>query len=405
MTLMAHAGATPDTDRTAVAAATAPTDAVASGRTVGSGAARRELLLEESTANEQTIAMWRLMLCLIAAVQVVVTASFRTVMSSTDWAGLTVVFAAVLYSCALFVLISRSRHARWLSYVSVGMDVTLISGTLTMTAVTGHGLAALNSPLSLPLYLLAIALAGLRYNPRVTVFATVLAALEYTLLLIYVLRTEPVYDPLDALMVGQVAQWGQFDLVMQLTRLILMGCGGVVATFGVRRARDLRTASITDGLTQIFNRAFLEERFQNEFARAERYGRDLSVLLLDVDHFKAYNDRHGHPAGDQCLREVADILRFGLRTTDTIARYGGEEFVALLPEANKDVATRLADRLRQQIAEHAFLYAHEQPAGAVTVSIGVATFPDDAKELQELLQYSDDALYRAKNGGRNRVEG
>src|ERR1035438_2493544 len=110
---------------------------------------------------------------------------------------------------------------------------------------------------------------------------------------------------------AQIVQFGSFDLLMQLSRLILMACGGVVATFGVRRARDLRTASITDALTQVFNRAFLEERFRNEVARAERYERDLSVFILDVDHFKLYNDRHGHPAGDQCLREVADILRYG----------------------------------------------------------------------------------------------
>jgi diguanylate cyclase (GGDEF)-like protein len=361
---------------------------------------QRELLMEESTANEQTIALWRLLLCLVAAAQVVARDSFHAEgMTSTDWASLVCVFGAMVYSCALWALISRERYVTWLSYVSVGLDITLITAVLLAMAATGHGLAAVNNPLSLPLYLLAISLAGLRYNPRVTVFATLLAASEYAGLVAYVIRCGDLRDQ------AQIWQYGEFDFLTQLTRLILIGAAGVLATFTVRRARELRTASIVDALTQVFNRAFMEERFGNEFARAERYGRHLSLVILDVDHFKAYNDRHGHLAGDQALREVADLLRYGLRNTDIVARYGGEEFVALLPEAPKDVAMRLADRLRQQVASHSFLYGQQQPEGALTISLGVATYPDDAAELPSLLQHADDSLYRAKRAGRNRVCG
>jgi diguanylate cyclase (GGDEF)-like protein len=364
---------------------------------------RSALLFEESTANEQTIALWRLMLCLVAAVQVGVRVSFRPERLGTgEWASLVCASAAVLYSVCLFVLISRSRYATWLSYVSVGMDVTLITFALLVAALMGHPLAAVNTDLSVPLFLLALALAGLRYDPRVTVFATALALIEYALFVAYAVVIGAVYDAQEP---EVLMHYGQFDLMTQLTRLLLIGCGGVVATFGVRRARDLRTASMLDALTQVFNRGFLEERFANEFSRAERYERDLSILLLDVDHFKFYNDRHGHAAGDQVLREIADILRFGLRGTDTVARYGGEEFLALLPETSKEIAVRLAERLRQQVANHPFLHRSAQPGGTLTVSIGVATYPGDANTLDALFEHADQALYRAKGDGRNAVRG
>ncbi len=367
---------------------------------------RRELLLEESTQNEQTISLWRLVACLVVAGQAAARASFQADLpDATQWAQLACVFAAVLYSAALFVAFSRRSQATWLSYVSVGMDVTLISAWLLSMVLTGDTLAAANSHVAMPLYLLALALSGLRYNPRVTVFCTLLAAVEYGLVATLMVRLGDALNPSNPLIAQQMPIYGQFDLLDQLTRLMILASGGVVATFGVRRARELRTAAIVDALTQVYNRGFLDERLRNELSRAERYDRELSVLLLDVDHFKDYNDRRGHQAGDQVLRELADILRYGLRSTDTVARYGGEEFVCLLPETAKDEAWRLADRLREQVAEHAFLHGHEQPEGAVTISIGVATFPGDAGDVEALVRHSDQALYRAKAAGRNRVEG
>lgn len=364
---------------------------------------RRELLLEESTANEQTIALWRLAVCLAAAVQVAVRSHESS--QTGDWSAMACAFAAVLYSAGLFVLISRRGYAAWLSFLSVGMDVTLISGALLMLVLKGRPLVAVNSDLSLPMYLLAISLAGLRYNPAVTIFATILAVGEYCGVVGFALHVGNLADNGDPAIMQQIQVCGQFEMVGQLTRMLLLCAGGLVATFGVRRARELRTASIMDALTQVFNRGFLEERFLNEYTRAERYGRPLSVMVLDVDHFKLYNDRRGHASGDQVLREIADILRYSLRSTDTVARYGGEEFVCLLPETPKETGMRLAERLRQQVMAHSFLYGHEQPAGALTISIGVACYPDDAADLQELFRHADEALYKAKNGGRNLVLG
>ncbi|NUP98670.1 MAG: GGDEF domain-containing protein [Armatimonadetes bacterium] len=367
---------------------------------------QRELLLEESTANEKVISLWRLVFCLVAATQMVLHVAFNsTRIGHQDWVALGCIFAGVLYSALLFVIISQRGYTPFLSYISVGIDISLISGALLGLAMSGEPMFAVNNAVATPLYLLAISLAGLRYNPRVTVFAAALAALEYAGVVWYSVARGDLYNLADPLVYDQANRFGQFDLVMQLTRLVLIGSGGVIATFGVRRARELRTASILDALTQVFNRGFFDERFRHEFDRAERYGRVLSLVVVDVDNFKRYNDRNGHLEGDQVLREVADILRFGLRSTDTVARYGGEEFVALLPETSKEQAMALVERLRQRVDQHAFLHEESQPGGSLTISAGVATYPGDGDRPDRIFEYADQALYEAKRSGRNKVQG
>lgn len=368
--------------------------------------AHRELLLEESTANERVISLWRLVFCLVAAVQMVLHVAFNTTtIGQNEGVALGCIFAGVFYSAILYVYITQRGYLPLIGYLSVGIDITLISGALYGLAASGEPMFAVNNGFSVPMYLLAIALAGLRYDPRVTIFATLMAALEYIVVVQYAVVAGDLYNLGDADVLAQVYRFGQFDLVMQMTRIVLIGSGGVVATFSVRRARELRTASIMDALTGVFNRGFFDERFSHEFFRAERYQRHLSLAVVDVDHFKHYNDRNGHLSGDQVLREVADILRFGLRGTDTVARYGGEEFVALLPETSKERAVALVERLRRQVEAHSFLHEDSQPGGRLTISAGVATFPDDSKDPQDLFHQADSALYEAKRGGRNRVCG
>jgi len=365
-----------------------------------------ELLLEESTANERVIALWRMVFCLVAAVQLVVIVSFdQPTLDQHDWVALAGVFVAVLYSAGLFVAVGQLGYSPALSFFSVGMDITLITGALVGLAASGQPMFAVNNPVAIPLYLLAISLAGLRYNPRITVFATLLAACEYAMMVWYAFTTGDLYNIADPDVLTQAERYGTFDLVMQLTRFVLLGSGGVIATFSVRRARELRTASILDALTRVYNRGFFDERFRHEFERAERYQRELSLAVFDVDWFKQYNDRHGHLEGDQVLREMADILRLGMRSTDTVARYGGEEFVTLLPETTKAQAVALLERLRQQVERHSFLHGEQQPGGRLTVSVGVATFPTDGDDPVSLFDHADQALYQAKSAGRNRVQG
>ena len=163
---------------------------------------------------------------------------------------------------------------------------------------------------------------------------------------------------------------------------------------------ELAALAITDPLTQLHNRRYFMTRSEEELRRSQRYGGPLTILLLDVDHFKKVNDTHGHQVGDEVLVAVAQRLRASLRSTDVLARYGGEEFVVCLPETPVDGARAIAERLRASVE------AEIVPAmgRAVTVSIGVAMLRPDTQSVGSLLENADAALYRAKRAGRNRVE-
>ncbi len=165
----------------------------------------------------------------------------------------------------------------------------------------------------------------------------------------------------------------------------------------------LREMAIRDGLTNLYNHRYFHESMAVEVARSQRYGREFSMIFFDVDYFKKFNDTHGHPKGDAVLETIGNILQQRLRTTDIACRYGGEEFVLMLAETPKEGAVMLAEDLRQQIEQHAFQGEETQPNGKLTVSIGVATYPEDGESSSILLQKADEALYKSKENGRNRV--
>lgn len=164
----------------------------------------------------------------------------------------------------------------------------------------------------------------------------------------------------------------------------------------------LYTLAITDELTQLFTVRHFHGRIEDEVSRYQRYGQKVGLLMLDLDHFKAINDRWGHPIGDQVLREVARVLRRSIRTVDSAYRYGGEEFAILLPEADRAAARVVAERVRRGVE------ALEVPLNGggsirVTASIGIGLCPQDGTSVQELVVAADAALYEAKRTGRNRV--
>ena len=170
------------------------------------------------------------------------------------------------------------------------------------------------------------------------------------------------------------------------------------------RAQLFETAerlATTDGLTGLHNHRRMQELLDAAFKQAHRYGRKVSLLLLDIDHFKNVNDRYGHPAGDAVLRGVATMLAAQARDSDVVARYGGEEFAVALPETDRAGALVIAERIRAAI-ERVDQLTDSGPV-RVTVSIGVATFPDDARDKASLVECADKSLYAAKHGGRNRV--
>jgi len=164
----------------------------------------------------------------------------------------------------------------------------------------------------------------------------------------------------------------------------------------------LAQLAVTDGLTGLYNHRHLHERLTLEVERSQRSGLPLSLLMLDVDHFKQFNDSFGHPAGDEVLRQLARVLTDTRRANDVVARYGGEEFAVILVDTAKFTAAKVAERVRERIAAHDFSDA-AQKAGKISVSIGVATFPEDGTDAEALVRSADTALYAAKRAGRNRV--
>ncbi len=165
----------------------------------------------------------------------------------------------------------------------------------------------------------------------------------------------------------------------------------------------LQAVSITDEMTQVSNFRHFMTELEKEHDRSSRYDGKYSVIFCDVDHFKNYNDTHGHPAGDEVLKSVAKILQSRTRKADLCARYGGEEFVILCPSTHSEQAAALAEALRKAIESHPFPNASQQPLGKVTISLGVSSFPEHGESWKEVLQSADEGVYSSKHGGRNRV--
>jgi diguanylate cyclase (GGDEF)-like protein len=176
-----------------------------------------------------------------------------------------------------------------------------------------------------------------------------------------------------------------------------------VALANVKLREALRQQSIRDPLTGLFNRRYMEETLVRELRRAQRTGQEVTVLLLDIDHFKHFNDTFGHPAGDELLKGVSAALQSGVRAEDVVCRFGGEEFVIILFGAGCDVGQMRAEGFRECIKRLDVRY-QGAALGTVSVSIGIAGFPTDGSESGSLIDAADRALYHAKAGGRDRVE-
>jgi diguanylate cyclase (GGDEF)-like protein len=164
--------------------------------------------------------------------------------------------------------------------------------------------------------------------------------------------------------------------------------------------KDVWELARTDPLTGLANRRCFESRVTEELDRARRYGGTFSLAMLDVDHFKRFNDARGHQAGDSALQEIARLLQSAVRQSDIVGRYGGEEFCLLLLMVDEAVAKEVCERIRHTVAARMMELEPECP---LTISIGVASHPGDGKDLTELVGAADQALYRAKDQGRNQV--
>ncbi len=167
--------------------------------------------------------------------------------------------------------------------------------------------------------------------------------------------------------------------------------------------KKFREMAIRDGLTGLFNHRHAQDRLNEEFERSRRFQRKFSILFMDVDHFKFFNDNNGHQAGDEVLQTIGQLMSSVVRESDIVARWGGEEFIIIAAETDENQACELAERIRDKVANHAFAHAKKQPLGLVSLSIGVSTISDTTQDAQALVKLADDAVYYAKDHGRNRT--
>ena len=185
--------------------------------------------------------------------------------------------------------------------------------------------------------------------------------------------------------------------------LSTLGFQAAIAIENARLYQETQELTVTDSLTGLYNIRRFNEQIAQEIMRAERYERSVSLLFIDVDNFKQYNDANGHISGDIVLHKIASVLKKSSRAADQVYRYGGEEFCVIIPETTKGYALTIAGRLRTLIEETQFDGEEKQPTGKITVSIGVASYPNDAQDAETLVDRADKAMYEAKRAGRNKV--
>lgn len=177
-------------------------------------------------------------------------------------------------------------------------------------------------------------------------------------------------------------------------------------SFSITNARlyaQVKELSVRDKLTGLYNRRHGDETIAREIKRASRFNRDLTLLMIDIDHFKNYNDRYGHPEGDRVLQMFASIIKSSIRDVDYVARWGGEEFVVLLPSTDLEGGYYVAEKIRRNIRKYPFPNRSTQPNRRFSVSVGLAVYPDCVSTQEDLISCADRALYEAKGSGRDRV--
>jgi diguanylate cyclase (GGDEF)-like protein len=355
-------------------------------------------LREASWQGERFVA--RLRVILIALIFVIPLAAYLQNPVLENRIGLAVAGFGLVQASLLVWALERRWFGSWIGLASGVLDVTLVSIPLVFFLLHHLPAPAANSRVIFPLYIVAILATSLRFDARVCLLTGTVAILQYATIVVVAVRQ-------DARGVGAPGNfdYGSIELSDQLGRLVLLAAATVLSAVIVKRSGQLLLLATKDLLTGLSNRGFFDVRLQEEAERGRRRGHAVAIAMIDLDHFKAYNDAHGHRVGDELLRLLARKLREAFRTSDTVARYGGEEFVVVMPASTGAEALDRLERLRQDVESLAVELPGRPAAGGLTVSIGVAAWPEDGATLDEVLVKADRRLYEAKQAGRNRVVG
>jgi two-component system, cell cycle response regulator len=356
------------------------------------------LLLDAGADGEVLVARIRLFLCAILVLIPVFALRGSTTIET--FVGLATTLSALFFAIAVYLLVKRDFYRPWLGMLTSVLDVTLVSGALSMFLLLEQPHTAVNSRVIFEAYFIAIGATSLRYDIRICLVAGFLALAQYFGIVWYAQSTWDLNSPLFA-----PFRYGTFDWGSQVSRLVLLFTAMVLSSVVVLRAQRLRRLSTSDRLTGLMNRGFFDERMTSEVSRARRYGHPMSVAMIDVDHFKRFNDTMGHAAGDAALQLLAETIRASLRQSDIVARYGGEEFVVIFPMTTLAQAVEKLEAMRLGVADLVIDVPKRGLQARLTISAGVACLPDDAVQDDDLLDVADRRLFQAKQAGRNKVIG
>lgn len=314
--------------------------------------------------------------------------------------GLVFAGAALLLAILAYRLGRRRLYRPWIGLTTGLLDVTLVSLALVSFLFIDQPFTTLNSRVVYPIYLVAIAASALRFDPRICAVTGLAAMAQYCAVVTYTVVSRPLSpSAADAL------AYGQFDWSDQVSRLMLLAIAGVVSTSIVLRTRRLQWLSARDRVTDVINRSAFEDLLATEASRVRRAGGSLTVLLVDVDRFGAFNDMYGQSAGDRTLRLVAAAIRQATQRRGLVARYGGDEFAVLFVEPRSDGVADLAEDIRRSVAmapSHPTRMSRPEP---LTVSIGIASLPRDGLDGREVCARAEQRLTEAKQAGGDRIVG
>ena len=353
-----------------------------------------EVMLEVGSGGELIVARLRAVIALLLLLLPLMNASgggsVRETLIGLGGAVLVNIFAQVWLALA-----RRQRRHRWLPFASSAFDVT--SATLVLMVLAyNHLPSGLNSMVVWCGYLLAIALTALRGDVRVTVFAGALALLEYALLAAVAIASATSPEQLIS------TDYGAVTAGTQAQRLVLLAITTVITTMVTFRMQRVVEMSGTDGLTGLPNRVWLLHRMPRVMDAVHRDGSSLSLALIDLDNFKRVNDEAGHRTGDRALKHVVSILREAAEPGESLVRIGGQEFVLLMRKPT-GAAWERVDFLRRQLLQRPFEPERGGEPFRLSLSAGIATYPQEGADLSRLLRRADQRLQEAKRDGRNRV--